>query len=60
MKARNSSADMEERPKNDGNTDFLNKRNNKAFVDSLLEMYANGEMPMEQVQQHIDTFIFAG
>ena len=51
---------MEDRPKNNGTTDSLNKRTNKAFVDLLLEMYANGEMPMEQVQEHIDTFMFAG
>ena len=59
MKTRNS-ADMEEQPKNDGKTDFLNKRNNKAFVDLLLQMYLNGEMSMEQAQEHIDTFMFAG
>lgn len=59
IKARDSS-EIEDRPNNDGKTDTSNKRSNKAFVDLLLEMYLNGEMSMEQVQEHIDTFILAG
>ena len=59
IKARDSS-EIEDRPNKDGKTDTSKKRSNKAFVDLLLEMYLNGEMSMEQVQEHIDTFMFAG
>ena len=37
-----------------------NKKRTRAFVDLLLEMYMDGEMTMEHVQEHVDNFMFGG